>query len=164
MNTEVEIWKTIPDYENYQVSDLGNIKSLNYLRSNKSKLLKPGICNKGYKIVVLSKFGKSKTFKLHKLIAITFLNHKPCGYELVVDHIDNNKLNNNLSNLQIITSRENLSKDKKGVSKYTGVSYFKATNKWVSNIYKNGKYRYLGYFDNELDAHLAYKKALYSTL
>jgi len=117
----MEIFKDIPGYEGiYQVSDLGRVKSLKF---NKEKILKPGVNNHGYYTVVLCK-GKRKTINVHQLVAMAFLNHEPCGYNgLIVDHKDNNPLNNRLSNLQLISQRENTSKDKKGSSKYTGVSW-----------------------------------------
>jgi len=68
---------------------------------------------------------------------------------------------NNVSNLQLISQRENSSKDRKdGSSQYTGVSWFKKSNKWRSVIYINGKLKHLGLFDNELDASNAYQKTL----
>jgi hypothetical protein len=152
-----EIWKDIPGYEGiYQVSDLGNVKSL---RFNKEKILKPGVNGSGYYTVVLCK-GKRKTKKVHKLVAMAFLNHNPDGYKLVVDHKDNDKLNNILSNLQLISQRENSSKDKKGTSKHTGVSWDKERNKWKSSISINGKLKNLGRFNCELAAHHAYEKKL----
>ena len=55
---------------------------------------------------------------------MAFFGHVPGGYKIVVDHIDNNRLNNHVSNLQLITQRENSSKDRKnGTSQYTGVVF-----------------------------------------
>jgi hypothetical protein len=99
-------------------------------------------------------------FKAAVLVAMAFLNHKPCGHKLVVDHIDNNPLNDRLYNLQVITHRQNCSKDKKGTSKYTGVTWEKRINKWKAHIRINSKLKYLGYFTDELKAANAYKKAL----
>jgi len=64
---------------------------------------------------------------------------------------------NKLSNLQIITNRLNLSKDKKSFSGLTGVTYNKKLNKWVSRISINGKRKHLGVFKNKEDAYLCYK-------
>jgi hypothetical protein len=157
MNTEIEIWKDVPNYENYQVSNLGRVKSLSYRRSCEEKTLKYSISKCGYKGVVLCKFGKTKSFKIHKLVAMAFLNHKPCGYELVVNHKDFNKLNNRLDNLEIVTTRENTNKKHlKSSSKYTGVSYNKKTKTWKCEFHYKGKTKYLGSFKNEYDAHLKY--------
>lgn len=153
-----EIWKDIPNYEGlYQVSNLGRVKSLKF---NKEKLLKLYKDNYGYLRVNLSKNGKQKLLKVHQLVSVVFLKHKPNGYSVVVDHIDNNPLNNNVNNLQLVSHRKNLSKDKKGSSKYTGVRYHKQNKKWVSSIYVKGKHKHLGSFTNELDAAKAYNKYL----
>ena len=154
-----EIFKDIPGYEGtYQVSNLGNVKSFKCL---KQKLLKPSINDAGYFRVNLTKNKKINTIKIHKLVAITFLNHNSCGHKLVIDHINNIKTDNRLLNLQIVTNRYNSSKDRKNkTSKYIGVSYYKITKKWVSCIYINGKQKHLGFFKNEYDAHLAYQNAL----
>jgi hypothetical protein len=108
---KMENWKDVPNYIGlYKVSDLGRVKSI---LNGFKKILKPGVDGVGYYTVALTRRGEAKTFKVHQLVAMAFLNHKPCGYELVVDHIDNNKLNNNLQNLQLITHSENLTKDRK---------------------------------------------------
>ena len=161
-----ETWKDIPGYEGrYMASDLGKIKSLNYNHTKTEKVLTPGIDERGRMSVALHKNGKQKSFRVHQLIAISFLNHKPDGtFKIVVDHIDNDQSNNNLDNLQLITNRENTSKDKKNKSsKYTGVTWDKANNKWLAQIKINGRSKFLGRFVNELDAYNAYKNKL-STL
>jgi len=165
-----EIFKDVPNYEGiYQVSNLGKVKSLSrtIIRSNgykitiKEKILKAYISTNNYLLVKLYKDKKCKTFQVHQLVAMAFLNHKPDGYKLVVDHIDNNSLNNNVDNLQIVTNRYNASKDRKGYSsKYVGVYFFKSRKKWVSQIQINGTTKHLGIFHNEYDAYLAYQKAL----
>jgi hypothetical protein len=165
-----EIWKDIPGYEGiYQVSDMGNVKSLSreVLRNGKypiiikEKILKPPANSHGYLVVILCNNGLKKTMKVHTLVAMAFFNHKPNGtHKIVVDHINNNKLDNRLVNLQLISQRENSSKDKKGgTSKYVGVRS-SAINKWRAEIYINGKLKHLGYFTDEYEAHLAYQKAL----
>jgi hypothetical protein len=165
-----EIWKDIPDYEGmYQVSNLGNVKSLSrvvlrkgkYPFLSKEKILSGRIDSNGYYSLSLFKNKTRKFFKKHQLVAMAFLGHKPDGStKIVVDHIDNNKLNNRLDNLQLISHRENVSKDKKGTSEYTGVCWNKKSNKWKAYIMLNKKQKYLGYFETEQDAHLAYKNAL----
>ena len=94
------------------------------------------------------------------LMAKAFLNHKPCGHKLVVDHINNNRLNDRLYNLQVITQRLNLTKDKKGTSKYAGVCWDKSCNKWISYININGKSIFLGRFTDEQEAAQAYQTEL----
>ena len=69
-----EEWKYIKDYPNYMVSNLGNVKSLNYRRTGKEHLLKQTTNNDGYKLVVLHNDNGNKTITVHKLVASTFLN------------------------------------------------------------------------------------------
>jgi hypothetical protein len=166
-----EIWKDIPGYEGiYQVSDMGNVKSLSremlfkgkYPITTKEKILKPGLSGNNYLKVTLCNNGLKKHIKSHMLVAMTFLNHKPDGtHKICVDHINNIKTDNRLVNLQLITNRENTSKDKKdGTSKYVGVCWKKSKNKFEAQININNKYKYLGLFTDEYEAHLAYEKAL----
>lgn len=124
-----EVWKDIPNYEGlYQVSNLGNIKSnqkkiyksngkafMNVLR--KERILKKSI-RQGYYAVKLYKDNNKKTIPVHRIVAKTFLKNnenKPC-----VNHIDGNKLNNNVSNLEWCTYSENtLHAYKNGLQKIT---------------------------------------------
>ena len=163
-----EIWKDIPGYEGfYQISRSGKVKSLtrviiwrNTLKELKGKTLKPST-NKGYLYIVLYKNGGKKTKKIHQLSAITFLNHKPNKYKIVVDHIDNDRSNNRIENLQLVTHRYNCSKDRKNKSsKYTGVSWCKQHGKWVVFIRLGLKKKNLGLFTSEFRAHLAYQYVL----
>ena len=163
-----EIWKDIPNYEGYyQASNLGRIKSLkrmvkgkNSLRVQNERILKQFFDFHGYCVVSLYK-DKYKRFKTHQLVAMAFLNHKPCGHKLVVNHINFDKKDNRLENLEIVTQRENANlKRFKSSSEYVGVNWYKRSNKWVAKIWVNGKKKHLGYFINEYDAHLAYQKAL----
>ena len=156
MNNQEEIWKDVPNYDGlYQVSNLGRVR-----RIDNKKLLKVSFRKKGYSVCVLFSNKRAKTFYIHQLVAMAFLEHKPCGMKLVVDHINNIKTDNRLENLQIITNRQNLSKDKVGTSKFTGVSWNNHAKKWLSQIRINKKSINLGYFDKEIDAHLAYQNKL----
>lgn len=156
-----EIWKNIESYEGlYQVSNLGRVKSLKY---NKQRILKTPSDAYGYSVCNLSLNGKQKIFKVHKLVAIAFLNHTPNGHNMVVDHINNLKIDNRLENLQLISQRQNTSKDRKGCSsKYVGVYWKKRANKWCAHIMIDGKQKHLGYFTNEIKAAETYKNALKS--
>lgn len=169
MDKYIENWKDIPGYEGlYQVSDMGNVRSLDRIvvssdgrvRKLKGYIIKQSIGSTGYYYINLHN-KKRKLFKVHKLVAITFLNHIPCGFILVVDHINNNKLDNRLENLQIISNRENSTKDRKGgTSQYVGVSLDRSRNKWISYITIDGKRKYLGRYDSEYDAHISYQREL----
>lgn len=164
-----EIWKAIPSYEGiYEVSNLGNVKSLSRFKVagkisyyTKERILKPGINGAGYYYVNLRYNNITVNYRIHQLVGIVFLNHTPNGYGFVIDHINNNKLDNRVENLQIITHRENCHKrPTNSTSKYIGVSYEKNRNKWRAVIRINGKKIYLGSFINEEDANLAYQNKL----
>lgn len=81
----------------------------------------------------------------------------------VVDHIDRDKLNNQKSNLRIVTRMQNcrnrVKPDIKTTSKFKGVHFDKNRNKWKAEITINYKNKYLGRFDNEMDAVKAYDLA-----
>ena len=161
-NEQEEIWKDIPGYEGlYQASSLGKIKSLKYNNGKKEKELISYDDGRGYLCLVLSKNKKRNTFKVHKLIAITFLNHTPCGHKIVIDHINNDRKDNRVCNLQLITNRENASKDRSNyTSSNVGVFWCKRENKWCSKIHIEGKTYNLGYFKDEEKASEKYQKVL----
>lgn len=159
----MEEFRDIKGYEGlYQVSNLGRVKSLSRKGSVSERILKVSTDSQGYKRVKLSKEGIVKCYGVHQLLAIAFLGHEPNSYEgLIVDHIDNNPLNNNLENLQLISHRENCSKDKNNkTSKYTGVCWDRYNKKWLSQITIKGKTKKLGRFTCELEASKKYQEEL----
>jgi len=158
---ETEIWRVLPSNENYLVSDLGRVQVLPRLtktgRKLKGKMIKPCLSNTGYYRVNIAGIPR----KVHQLVAEAFLDHKPCGNKIVVDHINNVSTDNRLANLQLISNRQNLSKDKKGgSSKYVGVSWYKSSKKWRSSININAKELHLGFFNSEKEAAKYYQDAL----
>ena len=98
-----EEWRDIEGYEGlYQVSNLGRVKSLRDKNNKKRELiLKPKTMRNGYLKVDLCKNGKQKTFTVHRLVATVFISN-PKNFP-VVNHKDENKLNNNISNLEWCT-------------------------------------------------------------
>jgi hypothetical protein len=167
----LEIWKDIPEFEGYyQVSNLGNVKSLSrtILGKNdvptllKEKMLKFSTSTNGYYQVILCKNSDRKIFKVHSLVAICFLNHIPDGtHNVVIDHINEIKTDNRIENLRLIGHRENVSRSiKDSTSTYVGVSWSKNAKKWISQITIDGKTKYLGLFDNEQDANKKYLETL----
>lgn len=124
-----EVWKDVVGYEGlYKVSNFGNVYSV---RSDKQ--LKQGN-NRGYLFVVLCTDGKQKLFKVHRLVAISFLtntDNKP-----QVNHIDEDKTNNRLDNLEWVTAKENTnygSRNKRAA---------KSNSKKIKVIYQDNTYEY----------------------
>ena len=158
---ETEIWKDVVGYEgDYQVSNLGRVRSLKY---GKERMMKPIKNNREYLIVNLYKNGKNKQFLVHILVAMAFLGHTPNGHSSVVDHINSDKTDNRLENLRIVSHRENTTfgyLKKETSSRYPGVVWYKPTKKWRARIRINRKLKYLGCFTSEEEAAQAYEKAL----
>lgn len=108
-----EIWKDINGYEGlYQVSNLGNVRSVDrYVKNGSGLRLIKGRkkinqkINNGYVVHGLYKGNKRKVFLLHRLVWETFNKQVPDGYE--INHIDENKENNRLENLVLVTHKEN---------------------------------------------------------
>ena len=115
-----EIWKDIKDYEGlYQVSNLGRVKSCERYRKTKNngkcivpeKILKLNTGKDGYLRIDLCYNNKHKNCQVHRLVAQTFIpnpENKP-----QVNHIDCNRQNNNVSNLEWVTPQENTQHAKK---------------------------------------------------
>ena len=156
-----EIWKDITGYEGkYQVSSLGRIKSLlrfdsNNRRTVKEVIRKPFVAGKGYYYTSLHSEGRQKMFGIHRLVAIEFIPNPDKHKE--VNHIDRNKQNNVVNNLEWCSSRENNThKHTFKTSKFVGVSWSNAHKKWISGIFYNKKRISLGFFDDEIEASKAY--------
>jgi len=106
----IEEWKDISEFEGYEVSNFGNIRSINRTcvgrpGVTKGKLLKPFINRRGYLEVNLFENSKSTPKIIHRLVAKAFipnLENKP-----QVNHIDGNKLNNRVDNLEWMSNSEN---------------------------------------------------------
>lgn len=102
-----EVWKPIPGYEGlYWVSDLGRVKSLNYHRTGKEKILRPVKTIYGYLQVGLYKDGKVKYFRVHRLVWTAFNGPIPPGMQ--VNHINEEKTDCRLTNLNLMTCKENI--------------------------------------------------------
>lgn len=99
----MEIFKEIEGYENYQISNLGNVKSLKF---GKERILKPAKDKGGYLTVDLFKQGKHKTYKIHRLVAQAFIENPNNLPE--VNHKDENPANNTIENLEWCTREYNI--------------------------------------------------------
>jgi hypothetical protein len=98
-NNETE-WKIITTYDNYSVSNKGDIKN-----NTTDRVLKPCVRN-GYKSVTLCKNNTKKTYNIHNIVAEHFLE-KPTIEKYVVNHKNENKLDNHIDNLEYTTYKEN---------------------------------------------------------
>lgn len=99
----IPVWKDVKGYEGlYIVSDTGQVKSLFRYK----KVLKPNVTKRGYCTVQLFKDGKSKRLLIHRLVAEAFI---PNEYNYPqVNHIDENKTNNSVANLEWCTAKYNM--------------------------------------------------------
>lgn len=112
-----EIWKNVLGYEGvYKVSNLGRVKSLNryqyihkgngYFAKYRGRIIKPRIHKRGYLYLTLNNSGKRETVTVHKIVAEAFLGKRPDN--LTVNHIDMNRQNNKIENLEYVTLIENV--------------------------------------------------------
>ncbi len=150
----MENWKAIKDFQ-YEVSNLGNIRNSVREKPLKSTLDK----TTGYMKVKLFKKNKGSTRTVHKLVAQQFLEN-PKNLP-VIDHIDGNKCNNNVTNLRYCTwsqNHMNVRKKSHGKNKFKGVRYIKKNDRWAANVNKDGKSVYCRWFKTELEAVQAYNE------
>lgn len=140
----MEKWRDVKGFEGiYLCSTFGRVKN-----SVTGRILKHTNHTNGYDYVGLSKNKKRHTKVVHQIIAEAWLNHKPCGQKIVVDHKNGVKTDNKLYNLQLITQRHNSLKDKKNQkSGYSGVCWNNQNKKWQVRPRLKGKKFHVGYFD-----------------
>lgn len=125
-----EVWKEINGYDNYLVSNFGNIKSI-----KRNLILKQYTLKNGYQSITLCQLGEKRTLSIHRLVCQSFLLN-PENKEQV-NHIDGNKLNNNITNLEWCTHSENqLHSIKSGLRTTNGIknSQSKLTEESVLKI------------------------------
>ena len=162
MENNSEIWKDIPEFEGlYQVSNYGKIKSckryvnsVSIKRLVNEKLLSLAKDKDGYLMAILCKYGSRKTVKIHRLVANAFID-KIDGKN-IVNHIDFDKSNNNIANLEWVSSLENNCHSRmkmKSTSKYVGVYFCKRSNNFKTFARINGKKINLGTFKIEEEAY-----------
>lgn len=114
MDKQEEIWRPVKGYEGlYEVSNRGRIRSVDrwvtdedgIKRFRKGKILKPGPDKKGYLHVGLGRNGKKRFFLVHRLVAMAWLDNSEGKPQ--INHIDEDKSNNDVSNLEWTTAKEN---------------------------------------------------------
>lgn len=153
-----EVWLPVVGYEgHYKVSNMGRVFSLK--RKTPHEMI-GAISWRGYRRLVLCKNGVAMNITVHKIVAQAFLGHNHYkSLKIHIDHINNNRLDNRLSNLQLVSPRENYAKNpRKSTSKHLGVSF--AKKRWIANIKHNGKPYYIGCFKTEEEAVFYYQQAL----
>lgn len=175
----MENWIDVIGYEGlYMVSDMGNVKSVprtfncinGQVRYIDGRVLKLTTDKLGYKYITLYIPHVSKSTKsVHRIVYESFKGKT----DLIIDHIiEGNPSDNRLGNLQAITQRENVSKNRlqrfKKTSKYIGVSFDKnkpeQQKRWKAHIHYNKKSRSLGRYKTEDEAAAVYQNALHDLL
>lgn len=102
----MEKWITIQDYSGYEVSNLGQIRSINYKRTGTIRILKPTLNPQGYLCTMIKNDnGKYVSKPIHYFITLGFYGYREKG--LTVNHKDGNKQNNSIDNLEYCTLSEN---------------------------------------------------------
>ena len=143
-----EEYRKIEGFENYEISNLGNVRNM-----TTGKILTQQKRNDGYKHLNLTSNYKIKGVLIHRLIAVAFIpnpDNKPN-----VDHIDNNRSNNDISNLRWCSQQENMCNKKVNTTSQSGikgVSHHKETNLYQAKIKHNGITRTIGYYKTTEDA------------
>ena len=118
------MWTNINGWDNYEISKSGNVRNI---RTKRNLSLHPN--GSGYKRAQLCNKGLMKQITVHRLMWLNFVGEIPEGR--VIDHIDNNRLNNRLDNLQLLTQGQNIKKGKD--IKTTKKSFSKEQKRVIQN-------------------------------
>lgn len=158
-------WKPIRDYEQlYEISNCGDVRSIGYYLTKGIRVLKKCIDRYGYILYGLRKDGKTKTFRAHRLVWEHFGNSQRDGVRLQIDHIDNDKINNRIDNLQLLSGRQNMAKlmatkrSNKKEKLPLGVHHY--NKNYSARVFLKGKRVYLGTFKTIEEASQVYENAL----
>ena len=139
----MEVWKKIDGYENYSISNLGNVRN-----DSNGKILKGFVMWKGYRCSDLN----GKRLRISRLVGLAFIPN-PYNYNQI-DHIDRNKLNDNVNNLRWVSNRDNMINrniQSNNTSGYKGITYEKNIKRWRARIAKIQ----IGMFDTKEEAYEA---------
>jgi hypothetical protein len=136
-NQNMEVFRAIDGFLNYEVSNHGRVRN-----ANTGRILKTDSKRNGYKYVNLSKNNKQKKFNIHRLVAEAFVEN-PDNFN-TVDHISKNKLDNSANNLRWATSsmqQRNKGLQKNNSSYSKGVFHDQVNKAWKASIYNNDNVR-----------------------
>jgi len=163
-----EEWLPVVGLEgSYEVSNTGKVRSIDrvvsvnsgYIRPLKGVLLKGFLVNGGYLQVDMHINGERIRRLVHSLVSESFIGNS----DLTVDHIDGDKLNNKVENLEYVTQRENIHRYRKGKRDLPiGVSFCRDRNKYRAEIYIDGRSRHIGRYTTPEEAREAYLTELKS--
>ena len=132
----MEIWKTVKSYPNYEVSSVGSVRN-----TKTGKILKVATNNCGYQLVCLSNKNEKQTSYIHRLVAETFIDTNLDTRTSVVNHIDGDRNNNSIDNLEWATYSENA---------YHGRAQVKVKAKEITKLLKLFENMELHQIDNVL--------------
>ena len=131
----IENWRLISGYDNYEISSHGRV------RNNKTnRIMKTPTTINGYKNIGLSKDAELKTYNVHRLVAFAFL--EKTDEDTDVDHINHDKSNNMVTNIRWVTTSQNCrnaSRRTDNQSGTSGVHFDKSKNSWVASWYNDEK-------------------------
>ena len=164
---ENEIWMSINGFDEYMVSNFGRVKSLERKRKRadgkmghkKEKIINPVPQSQGYLQVQLSSNGNIKRKLIHRLVMEAFYPElMTTDTRVSVDHLDGDRRNNKISNLEVVTHRVNVSRfwaTKKKSGLPVGVSMSRG-GKFTSSVSVKGKQTNLGTYETPDEASIAY--------
>ena len=141
-----EEYKTVDDFEEYEISNFGNVRKV-----STGEDIKQSIYKEYLRVDLFKNWGRydmiQKTIDVHRLVALAFIPNSM--NKRIVDHIDRDKLNNHIVNLRWATHSENgmnRSAPKNSTSGQTGVTFDKKSRKWRVKISIDGKEKHIGYY------------------
>jgi hypothetical protein len=160
-----EVWAAVPNYERtHKVSNMGRIKSIERIIPGQlggefkkpDKILKQAISRCGYLNIRIGQGEKKATLSVHRIVLGAFSGNS----DLHIDHVDGDKKNNCLSNLEYVTKRENCSRWHQSKGKELPPGVQKKRNNFSAQIYTQGRYWSLGTYKTIIEASNRYQQVL----